>query len=70
MRQPKGVQCHGECAATDRRSIPNITGDQDMDRSIMKCKDKDVPDRLKLYVGGGYGPRTGYNGYQGYHGDD
>lgn len=62
-----------ECAPQDWRTTPNVTGDPDFDGSLVRCTNSDVPARLKLYLltdEPGYGPRTGYQGYSGYSGDD
>jgi len=72
MRQPKGCQLHRDQA--NRRRTPDLTGDADFDHAIMKCVNKDMPDRLELHIMGGksYGPRTSYRAYSGkaYRGDD
>lgn len=50
-----------------------MTGDYDLDETIIHRSNKDMPQRLKLYVKqpkGSYGPRTNYNGYHGNSGDD
>lgn len=56
------------------RAVPKVTGDYDMDASILHCNNKDMPLRLALYSKGSnghsYGPVTNYNGYHNYHGDD
>lgn len=55
-------------------SVPNCTGDYDLDATIMHRTNSDMPKRLELYLkrgkSGVYGPLTGYNGYKNYHGDD
>ena len=64
---------HSDCAPPNRRQVERVTGDPDFDYSITMTKDKDVPARLRLYIltdEPGYGPRTGYDGYSGYSGDD
>ena len=67
-----GCDCH-QLAPRDWRIVPNITGDFDLDASILFREDKDLPDRLALYVRHQkltYGPRTGYSSSHGYSGDD
>jgi hypothetical protein len=75
MRKPKGVRNH-TVAPPEWRRTANITGDYEMDASILHNKNKSVPSKLKMYVktdiGGNptYGPRTAYDGYSAYSGDD
>jgi len=72
MRQPRGTKLHTFAPSIWRRT-PNITGDYEMDASIVHCKNKAVPSKLRMYLltdEPGYGPRTGYDGYSGYSGDD
>ena len=74
MRQPKG-RPHHEYAPKAWRRTAVITGDYDMDASIVHCKNKAVPGKLKMYVAANheqseYGTRSGYNGYSGYSGDE
>ena len=72
MKKPKGIEQH-KCSPKDWRKTPMITGDYDMDATIMHNNNKDVPKRLALYTkknSNAYGPRTAYNGYDGYSGDD
>lgn len=66
MRRPRGA-CH-ECCPADWRQTTNITGSYELDAAIMKNKNKDVPDRLKMFVDNdtAYGPSTAYNGYHNY----
>lgn len=62
-----------ECAPKPWRDVPNMTGDYDLDATIMHRDNPALPDRLSLYVkqrGRTYGARTGYGGYHGYSGDD
>lgn len=62
-----------DCAPKDWRDVPNMTGDYDLDATIMHRDNPDLPRRLELYVKRGdnaYGPLTGYNGYHGYGGDN
>lgn len=62
-----------EHAPAEYRGTQRITGDYEMDASIAACKNSDAPKRLKLYVltdETGHGPRTGYQGYSSYSGDD
>lgn len=70
--------CHSGCHINGPKAwhdVPVVTGDYDMDATILHRTNKNLPHRLNLYVmrkgsGAGYGPRTGYNGYHGYSGDD
>lgn len=67
-----GHGCH-DCAPKDWRDIPDVTGDYDLDATIMHRDNPDLPQRLNLYVKrdrNAYGPLTGYNGYHGYGGDN
>ncbi len=65
-------ECH-ECAPKEWRKTPNLTGDYDLDETIMHRHNGDMPKRLKVYTKDSkvsYGNKTGYNGYRGYSGDD
>jgi hypothetical protein len=68
MRQPKGVPCH-DCAPQGWRHVSNITGDYDMDATILHRSNPSLPDKLKQYTRKS-GPVTNYTGYHNYHGDD
>lgn len=63
--------CH-ECAPRDWRNIPAVTGSYELDASIARSRNGDLPVRMSLYCPSDtiYGARTGYDGYRGYHGDD
>jgi hypothetical protein len=75
MHRMAHAGCH-TLAPKAYRDVPRLTGDIDMDASILHGKNKDMPLRLALYckgsAGGGlaYKPVTAYNGYSNYHGDD
>ena len=80
MKYPKGNNCH-QCAPKDWHHTPNLTGDYEMDASIMHAKAKRLNSDLIHHIKGGgysildpdetaYGYRTNYRGYRGYHGDD
>ena len=71
MKQPRGHKEH-TVAPVEWRHTPNMTGDYELDGAIQQCPNTDLARRLKdhLTAGNAYGPRTGYNGYDGYHGDD
>jgi hypothetical protein len=62
--------CH-DCAPEAWRRVPKVTGDYDMDATIQHRANKDLSQKLEMYVinAPAYGPR-GYAGYRGYHGDD
>ena len=67
-----GGRCH-QCAPREWRGLPNMTGDYDLVSTILHRHNKDLPHRLALYIRGAaspYNPRTAYNGYSGYHGDE
>ena len=52
---------------------PNITGDYDLDSTILHRRNKDLPNRIQLYIRKNkqpYGGLTGYNALAGYHGDN
>ena len=58
--------CHDDCAPGGWHDVPKVTGDYDLDATILHRHNKDLPDRLKLYVKrASYGKRTGYSGYRG-----
>ena len=65
--------CH-DCAPKGWHDVPVLTNDYDLDATILHRGNKDLPARLNLYVKhkgmNAYGPKTGYNGYHGYSGDD
>ena len=70
MRWPRGYSAH-ECAPKDWRRTPDMTGSYELDASIKRTRNRDVPDRLKMFVENetAYGARTGYDGYHNYGGD-
>jgi hypothetical protein len=58
-------ECH-DCGPKDWADVPNITGDYDLDATILHRENPDLPERLELYVKRPtYGPRTAYTGYRG-----
>jgi hypothetical protein len=64
--------CH-ECAPKGWRNVPNMSGDYDLDATILHRSNKSLPDRLALYLKHrphAYGYRTGYDSYHAYSGDD
>jgi hypothetical protein len=71
MKHLKGHACH-ECAPKDWRQTPDLTGSHELDAAIARTKNKDVPDRLKMFMENevAYGARTGYDGYHNYSGDN
>ncbi len=80
MKSPKGTPCHA-IAPLEYRRIPNITGSYELDSVISANKNKDMEIRLGMYAGHelrfscnrsekSYGPRTAYDGYDGYSGDE
>lgn len=73
MRQPRGFQEH-VVAPKEWRHTPDLTGSYELDGAIMHCSNTDVPKRLCMYLKGGmdgaYGPRSAYDGYAGYSGDE
>lgn len=61
------------CAPKPWKDVPNVTGDYDLDATILRRHNTDLPHRLALYTKTGgqtSGPLTGYNGYHGYSGDN
>jgi len=76
MKYPKGTPMHSVCPA-EFRHVPNITGSFELDCAIQKNPNKDMASRLAMYAGDArisgslsYGPRTAYDGYDGYGGDE
>lgn len=72
MKSLGADHCH-QCAPRGWRHVPDLTGDYDLDATIAHRNNKDLPHRLANYTKkkvNAYGPRTGYNGYHGYSGDD
>ena len=64
--------CH-QAAPKGWRDVPNMTGDYDLDATILHRNNKSIPNRLELYLkhkATAYGYRTNYDGYHGYSGDD
>lgn len=71
--EAQGHHGNHQCAPKPWRDVPNLTGDYDLDATIMHRQNPSLPHRLSLYVkdrGRTYGARTGYQGYHGYSGDD
>jgi hypothetical protein len=69
------LEGHGshQCAPRAWRGLPKITGDYDLDATILHRHNKDLPHRLALYsrqVPAVLNPRSAYHGYAGYHGDE
>jgi hypothetical protein len=62
---------HEACAPKPWRDVPDVTGDYDLDATILHRDNADLPNRLALYTtnGNAYGPLTGYNAYHNYRGD-
>lgn len=72
MQQLQGKgECH-TCAPKDWRGVPNLSGDYDLDATIMHRDNASLPSRLNQHLrrGGSYGPGTGYNAYSGYSKDN
>lgn len=75
MKYPPATPTH-MCAPQEFRRVPNITGSFEMDRVIWGNSNPNMKDRLKFYCGDSrefsraYGPRTNYDGYDGYSGDE
>jgi hypothetical protein len=63
---------HGNrCAPKAWSDVPNVTGDYDLDATILHRGNTDLPHRLNLYTRRtGSGPATGYSGYRNYSRDD
>ena len=64
--------CH-TCSPQAWHDVPVLTGDYDFDATILHTGNRSLPARLALYIktsGPTFGPRTAYNGYHGYGGDD
>lgn len=71
MDKIPGIPVHEYCPK-DWRKTPVFTGSFELDATIARCANADMPNRLKMYADSGnqaYGPRTGYNGYKNYGGD-
>lgn len=53
------------------KGTPNISGDYDLDQTILHRKNPNMRALLEMHLTRRpYHPRTAYNGYHGYHGDD
>lgn len=64
--------CH-DCAPKAWKRVPNVTGDYDLDATILHRKNRDMAARLKQHIAAPaptYSPRTSYHGYSGNHGDE
>ena len=76
MKRKEAFQAsHGRThmlAPKEWQSTPDITGDYDLDATLLHRHNKDLPHRLDLYVKDSlrsYGARTAYNSYRRYSGD-
>ena len=72
MRRPRGVSTH-KCAPDAWRRVPNMTGDYDLDATILHRSNKDMAAKIQSHLRnprGSYGSRSAYSGYAGLHGDD
>ena len=72
MHKMAHAGCH-DCAPKAWHDVPKMTGDYDLDATILHSKNRDMPARLNMYSKGGgnaYAKRSAYNGYRNYHGDD
>ena len=72
MRRPRGVPNH-ELAPKEWRRTPNMSGDYDLDATIIHRKNRDMAKKLDMHITKrAYKPKSGYRGggYSGYHGDD
>jgi hypothetical protein len=72
MHRIPGIPVHA-CAPKEWRGTQAFTGDFELDASIARCANADVPARLRMYADSGqtaYRAKTGYSGYHGYSGDD
>ena len=67
---------HRSCSPGPWHAVPKVTGDYDLDATIMHRKNRDMPARLAMYLrqprvaAGAYGPKSSYSGYDHTHGDD
>jgi hypothetical protein len=67
---------HATCSPGPWHAVPKITGDYDLDATIMHRKNKDMIARIGMYLrtpmgfSGAYSPRSSIRGYSGNHGDD
>jgi hypothetical protein len=72
MKSPKGFPKHQYCPS-EWRNVADLTGSYELDGTIQRNPNKDMPHRLEFYLDrqvNAYGPKTGYSGYHGYSGDD
>lgn len=60
------------CAPKSLRSNQDITGSPELDAEIARNPNRVMPARLAMYLThtDAYGPRSAYNGYRGYSGDE
>jgi hypothetical protein len=78
MKKAQMLALHGQgethkCAPKPWQEIPILTGDYDLDATIMHRQNPNIPARLEMYVkhsGRAYAPRNDYNSYHGYGGDN
>jgi hypothetical protein len=67
---------HASCSPKPWHAVPKVTGDYDLDATIMHRKNRDMQTRIGMYLrapgvtAGVYGPRSMKSGYSGNHGDD
>ena len=73
MHDLRHAGCH-DCAPKAWRGVPNVTGNYDLDATIMHRGNSDLPARLRTHLASAaqsYSPRVGYtSSYHGNHGDD
>jgi len=72
MKAPKGSYPVHQCCPEGWRNTPVITGDYDLDATILHRHNKDLPHRLELYTRrtkSPYGALSAYNAISNYHGD-
>jgi hypothetical protein len=67
---------HRACSPKAWHAVPKVTGDYDLDATIMHRKNGDMAARLQTYLrqprgaAGAYGPGSAYGGYSRSGGDD
>lgn len=73
MHQVARKGCH-DCAPGPWKKVPNVTGDYDLDATILHRRNPDMAHRLNQHIaragGGNYVHRTMSSGNHGNHGDD
>lgn len=70
MQRLSGAAANHSCCPAGWRDVPNVSGDYDLDATMMHRENPNLPARLEQHLARGMNPRTGYDAYDGYNGDN